>query len=188
MEMKRKPFTRNMKLSEYVPSVVTDILDFKYLYDAEDIELDISAERAKWVAYSFFVELCDAESIRLWENIFLVNNSDLDLDTRKREIIKLLAGFKKLSTESIEKIVLDYTSYMAQCIFDPLVSEIQVSFLDVGKPPGIEPLIRYLDMLAPAHLHVVLVELYRTHESLKAFTHEYLSQYTHEELYAKRNI
>ncbi|TLG71365.1 putative phage tail protein [Culicoidibacter larvae] len=175
-----------MKLSNYVPDFTNSIVDFQKLYSVEDTELRKINEELLTVNNAYFVRLLNERTVPLWEETFNVSHPDWPLEERKREILKLLAGFSKLSTKSIERIVLQYTSYSCECVFNRAESNIEIRFTEIGVPMGIESLILYLNTLTPAHLNTVLIQSFRRHMDLITLTHQQLSNYTHEEIYSRR--
>ena len=51
-----------------------------------------------------------------------------------------------------------------------------------GVPPNMQDLQFAIEDVIPAHMEVIYVVLFNTHDILRQFTHDQMSQYTHDEL------
>jgi hypothetical protein len=100
----------------------------------------------------------------------------------RRSVIKSkMRGFGKVDSALIKIVADSFTNGDVDVSFSS--GTIKITFTSViGIPPNIEDLQAAIEEIKPAHLAVLYVYLFNTHQDLSQFTHQGLSAYTHEQL------
>ena len=123
-------------------------------------------------------------SLERWEEYLgLPIDRTLPDEIRRERIIAKLRGSGVSTVALIESVAESY--YNGDCAITEQFADytFTVTFLSTrGEPPGLAQLKQAIEEIKPAHLGVIYVFLYTTHEELRAYTHAQLSAYTNEGL------
>lgn len=139
--------------------------------DAQDATAQLFVATATW-------------SLDMWE-AYLCLPTDISLTdaVRRERIISKLRGSGISTRALVEKVAESYYNGECEVTEQFAAYTFSVKFLSSrGKPPGLKQLQAAIEDVKPAHLAVVYIFLYTTHDDLSAFTHDILSAYTHEQL------
>jgi hypothetical protein len=120
----------------------------------------------------------------MWERYLLLPTTvGLSDDRRRERIISKLRGAGISTRALIERVAEAYSNGECEVTEQFAGYTFTVRFIsERGRPPGLELLQAAIEEIKPAHLAVVYVFLYTTHDELRPFTHDQLAAYTHEEI------
>lgn len=166
------------KLTVYLNSIETEAIQKGYeiavqqlFADAEDAELQSFVVSATW-------GLAD------WEKMLsLKTDPSISTQVRRERVISKLRGSGVSTVKMIETVAESY--YNGDCAITEQYADytFTITFLSTrGRPVGLEQLQEAIEEIKPAHLHVIYVFLYTTHDELRPFTHNYLAGFTHDKI------
>jgi len=161
-------FMRKSMVYDAIFGAIASQIDARAL-DFEDLCRQMSVETATWALAIYEAEL----------RIPIDPNKSI---SERRAVIKSkMRGFGKVDSALIKIVADSYTNGDVDVHFTD--GTIVITFTSVvGLPPNIEDLQTAIEEIKPAHLAVLYVYLYNTHQVLSVYTHQDLSAYTHEQL------
>lgn len=172
---------RVQKLILQLPRFMRKSMVFDSIFGAIASQIDTRA--------ADFEELCRQMSVETatWALAIYEAELGIPIDPHKplaerRAVIKSkMRGFGKVDAALIKIVADSYTNGDVDVDFTD--GTIVITFTSVvGLPPNIEDLQAAIEEIKPAHLAVLYVYLYNTHQELSVYAHQDLSAYTHEQL------
>lgn len=120
----------------------------------------------------------------MWERYLLLPPGAGLPDERRRErIMSKLRGSGVSTRALVERAAEAYANGDCEVTEQFADYTFTVRFVaEKGRPPGLEQLQAAIEEIKPAHLAVIYVFTYTTHDELQAYTHDELADYTHEEI------
>lgn len=117
--------TRDISLIEYLPPVLQTVRELQVIIDAQDIEFQTAVDAADQLLDNLFIEHCDLDGIKRWENVvgIIANPETESLDFRRKRIINIYGTQlpytvrrlgQKLDTiigQNLWEIIVDNASY-----------------------------------------------------------------------------
>ena len=173
-----------MRLRDRLPNYANS-RESKAIQDAFQVPLDRLWEAVFSSQDQVFVRKA-TWGLELWETMLGIPvNVALSDEVRRSRIISKLRGAGTSTVSVIESIVESYYNGDAQITENYSEYTFTVTFLSTrGRPPGLEELKAAVNAAIPAHLGVIYVFIYVTHEDIKKtlYTHEALAAYRQEDL------
>lgn len=119
-----------------------------------------------------------------WETYLGLPAGDaLSEQVRRERVISKLRGSGVSTKALVERVAESYYNGDAEVTEQFADYTFTVRFLSTrGRPPGLEQLQAAIEEVKPAHLAVIYVFIYTTHDELTPYTHAQLAASTHEQL------
>lgn len=149
-------------------------------YQAEIERLSAAAESNN---SQLFVATASA-ALSEWEKMLgIPSDTSVSDSVRRERITSKLRGAGTTTKAMVESVAESYYNgevevgeHNGEYYFD-------IKFLSTrGKPPGLDQLKAAIEEIKPAHLGVVYIFTYTTHQELKRFTFAELAKHTHAEI------
>jgi len=119
----------------------------------------------------------------LWERYLgLTVDRSLSEAVRRERIISKLRGTGTTTVAMIKNVAESYANGEVEVAEQNELYQFTIKFISQkGKPAGLDQLKNAIEEIKPAHLGVIYVFVYTTHEELKNanYTHEMLTPHTH---------
>lgn len=167
-----KDIERKVNLLKYVPDALQKIDEFKVLFNAKDIELDIFYDQINNIILNAFIRTASNERIMRLESFLGIKGLG-SLEQRKSYLLTLFQRGKKLNESVIKGVA--KTIAGADCIVtffgsdeidnpNPGYGLLQVQILspDNRKDYRYADIVRALKPLAPGHIKLLVVKFFAT--------------------------
>ncbi|WP_324824980.1 putative phage tail protein [Sinanaerobacter sp. ZZT-01] len=172
---------RKIKLVNYLPQIMGEILEFKELTEAETTEMVKLYHAIQLVADDQYVESATENGVKRWESILKILPKGTDLlEERKFRIVtrlneKLPYSYRML-LQQLETIC-GKSGYTVELKEDEYKLIVKVALTVKSNFDDVDLL---LHRVVPANLVIDLSLKYNQHSTLEKFTHAKLASYTHE--------
>lgn len=117
----------------------------------------------------------------LWEDYLGLEHSSASEAVRRERITSKLRGAGTTTKTLIEEVAASYANGEVEVVEDNANYQFKIRFISQkGQPAGLNELKDAIEEIKPAHLGVVYVFIYTTHNELKPYTHNALAAFTHD--------
>lgn len=168
---------RVIYLQKYVPEFMSEVDEFKKIYEAENLELDKSYTLIEKTVSDMFIISASNEAITRIENFIGIKGQG-SLEQRKYYIISLLSKGNKLSETVIKGIANAVTGsdcmvrfFTADELDNPMLGQglirVQVLSPEINKDYRYEDIFRALRPLVPAHLKLLVIKYFSLWKDIK---------------------
>lgn len=168
-------------IEKYVPEIFRNVIDFEYIYDSENKELDeLEYLKNRMLGNTFIID-ADVSGAERFEKMFKI--TPLKSETLEDRKFRLLTYYNGDAP---------YTKVSLKSKLESLCGQghvfIEINGLNIKVLVGLEAKNRYdevykiLKKWLPCNMTLEYGLKYNTHKVLSKFTHKQLSQYTHKQL------
>ena len=166
-------------LSHHVPEFLTDIREFKAIFESENTEFDrIELLRRQAIANRFYDEI-DKETCERYEKILNLDVGSNDtLDDRRFRIKSMMCMINHYLIQTLENLC---GTNNVSVNFKPNEYFIEIRIGLSSKRKSVEAR-KLVKRMLPCNMFLVFDLKYNTYKDLSGFTHEYLGSYTQEQL------
>lgn len=168
---------------EYPPPVYSDILEFKALARAYDIELKIIMDSLNSLWNNFYIDSLDDYGCSRWETILgLKTNSSYTLEDRRFAIKVKFLGYRPYTSLKVKEILNNLLGEGNYELYLDMTKNHLSCKLNLGVKKQMNAAIDMLEKVVPLNISLSVELLYNTHAMLSRFTHGYLGGFTHQQL------
>ena len=167
---------KNSDISKYLPPVLSEIFEFKYITDTENSELTKLYTEAERILDNQFCDTLDEMGLKRFEKMLSLP-SDGDMELRRFKIKTAMGGripFTKKSLVLQLNAICGIGNY--ELSIDYNVQKISVFLNSADNAEAVEKL---LHSMAPANMIIEVSRLYRRYISVGNLKHTMLSKFTH---------
>jgi len=174
---------RNVNILDYLPSVISDTLEFQQLANAENPEID-----SLWVAHeevfnTQFIDALNEEGCRRWEKILKVSPMGTDtLADRRFRILTHLNAELPYTLNQLKNLLASLcgaNGYTLELLNDEYKLIVRITLTAKKSIVDVE---KMLKRVIPANLILDLSLLYNQYQTISGKTHGELAAYLHNQL------
>ncbi|GHU85639.1 hypothetical protein FACS1894198_3860 [Clostridia bacterium] len=164
------------KLIDYIPHILRNVLEYRAITEAEQVEIDRLWLNLEAALNDQFVSIAAISGIRRYEKILkIIPEADETLEERR---FAILARFNETLPFTITKLRQQLTALCGddyKLTISGYSLELKLALNDKFQLMAIGEM---LNREVPANMQISLDLKYNTYEILGSYTHEYLSAYT----------
>lgn len=178
---------REVNLILYMPEHLREMIEFRQMCRAEDIELQLLWSRLATVVNEMDMYTMSKEMCERWESFFDIKDvSRQTIDERRQRIRGYFASQIPYTIEKLEMIL---RSMCGDNGYE--INEIPSQYkVDVGialdSSFAMDNVIDVLKKMIPAHVNFNVYLMYARHRELEAFTHGRLGNFSHDDIKEKK--
>ena len=141
-------------LSKYVPKNVSEIKEFKALYDVCSKEIETLIEEANFIFEQIHIN-SSTLSLKMWEEIFNITpDFNSTIEERKEYLLSHKIGIGTTTKEKIKEVIGIYTNGNCEVIENFSDYSFTIKFTDIkGIPSNMDLVKKTIEAIKPAHLN-----------------------------------
>ncbi len=171
------------KLKSCVPDKISQISQFKAIYDVQGAELDNIYTAVDDTVNQCFIGTA-TWGLKFWERMLDIPPDEAKEAAYRRDVIlSKIKGTGTVTVSLIDTVAESYDNGSIDIIEHPDIHSFEVKFVGTrGVPPNLSDLRNAIDNLKPAHLTVTYTFTYTLWSELKAVSWGSLRNYTWEQV------